>query len=93
VREWLRCYTDEEIAELIGGEFTRRVVTNEIADFWKEITGGKKLPKLTFSDENWQAPLYNVWTFAKKTNETEHFGNSEWRHAADRQRLRILQSV
>lgn len=32
-----------------------------------------------FQDQDFTAPLYNVWTFAKKTNEVSHFGNSEQR--------------
>jgi hypothetical protein len=30
-----------------------------------------------FADAEFNVPLYNVWTKAKKTNGTDHFGNSE----------------
>jgi hypothetical protein len=36
-------------------------------------------PKAVFADEGWSPPLYNIWTFAKKTNVVDHFGNSEQR--------------
>ena len=39
----------------------------------------RKLLKVTFSEEGFQKPIYNVWAFAKKTNETSHFGNTEQR--------------
>jgi hypothetical protein len=39
----------------------------------------KKGTKVSFSEESFTPPLYNVWSFSKKTNEVEHFGNSEQR--------------
>ena len=35
-----------------------------------------KSSKVQFSDDTWTPPIYNVWSFAKKTNETSHFGVS-----------------
>lgn len=32
-----------------------------------------------FQDTEFETPLYNIWNFAKKTNEVSHFGNSEQR--------------
>jgi len=34
-----------------------------------------------FNDSDFTPPLYNLWTFAKKTNNVSHFGNSEQRIA------------
>ena len=30
-------------------------------------------------DRDYSPPIYNVWSFAKKSNEVSHFGNSEQR--------------
>ena len=40
-------------------------------------TGWAKLS--TFSEDDWKPPIYNVWTFAAKSNAVEHFGNTEER--------------
>jgi hypothetical protein len=32
-----------------------------------------------FQEADWQPPIYNVWSWGRKTNATEHFGNTEQR--------------
>ena len=70
---WLKCYTAEEIGEAVGlsgGELKEQVrsVSENIL----------KQTKVQFSDD-YQPPVYNIWAFGKKTNETSHFGNTEQR--------------
>jgi hypothetical protein len=73
---YLACHTQEDIAESVGvGE---DVIKKSLPE-WCEM---ENLPKSTkdsanFEDADFQVPLYNVWTFAKKSNEVSHFGNSE----------------
>lgn len=70
---WQKCYTAEEIGEAVGlgGKQSEREVTDILANLLK-------CRKVQFSDD-FQSPIYNVWAFAKKTNETCHFGNTEQR--------------
>jgi hypothetical protein len=78
IREkYLRCYTEDEIAQ--AEQSSQPVVAREISDFYSEITTGKKRIEVTFSESGWSDPVYNVWAFAKKTNEVDHFGNTEQR--------------
>lgn len=67
----LACFTQDEIAERLN---VPRTTVEEA------LTKTASLPfssKVTFSEEGFTPPLYNVWTFSKKTNEVAHFGNSE----------------
>lgn len=84
----LRCHTQEEIAKAVGMKHT------SISRILCEILDLEKCTKLTekakgqviLPDDVARAefggfamPLYNVWSFGKKTNETSHFGNTEQR--------------
>jgi hypothetical protein len=71
---YLRCYTAEEIAPQVGLEW--RQVHNEVSAILEDMP---KLQKVTFSEPDFSPPIYNVWAFGKKTNATEHFGNTEQR--------------
>lgn len=70
---YFKCYTAEEIGEQVGLE--KKTSEREVCDILEEVP---KCPKVLFSD-NFSPPIYNVWSFGKKTNETEHFGNTEQR--------------
>lgn len=81
---YLRAYTAEEISVVVGidrssvddilnGKKTEKM---EVRGILEDLL---KIPKVQFLDEDWQPPIYNVWTFAKKTNGTSHFGNTEQR--------------
>lgn len=75
IREmYIKCYTDEEISDSVG--VSVQPVKDEVSDILESFP---KNPKVAFSDDDWKAPIYNVWSFAKKTNETAHFGNTEQR--------------
>lgn len=66
---WLACYTNEEIGEEIG---VSHVTIGSRLEVLKEKFPGTKLTKLSnFEDagDGFQVPIYNVWTFGKKTND------------------------
>ena len=71
---WQRCYTAEEIGEAVGlsGGQLKETVQSVSEDLLKQT-------KVQFSEPDFQPPIYNVWAFGKKTNETGHFGNTEQR--------------
>ena len=73
---WLACYSQEEIAEVVGVSHT--TVSRAIESF---VQNGQlsKMHKTFDTDPDFTPPLYNVWTFAKKSNAVSHFGNSEQR--------------
>lgn len=75
---WLACYTQDEIAQAVG--VSQDAVALETADL-REMEKFPKVVKLASShgDADFTPPIYNVWTFANKTNEVSHFGNSEQR--------------
>lgn len=82
IREmYLQAYTAEEIGESVGvnSSLLTRNTEKEKGELTVEIAKLLNLPKVQFSDEDWQPPIYNVWTYAKKSNQTEHFGNTEQR--------------
>ncbi len=72
---WLACHTQEEIAEAI--ELPRQTLEGLLPKL-EDFPNSAKVHS-QFADEDFTAPLFNVWTFAKKTNEVTHFGNSEQR--------------
>jgi len=74
---YLRCHTQQEIGDAVG--LSDKQAGNEIEALSEVSSDVKKLPEVTFSDDDFQKPIYNVWSFAKKTNETSHFGNTEQR--------------
>jgi hypothetical protein len=71
---WQKCYTAEEIGEAVGlsGGQLKETVQSVSEDILKQT-------KVQFSEPEFSAPVYNVWAFGKKTNATEHFGNTEQR--------------
>ncbi len=72
---YLACHTQQEIAEAVG------LPQQTVADSLPKLTDLEKSVKIfsSFSDPDFEVPIYNVWTFAKKTNEVSHYGNSEVR--------------
>ena len=72
---YLAGYTNDEIAEAVGlSEASIRQTT-------AEFTTLEKVRQLnaSFQDSEFETPIYNVWSFAKKTNNVSHPGNSEVR--------------
>ncbi len=74
---YLKCYTAEEIAQVVG--LSRELAQKEIEALLVGNEDVRKLPKVSFSEPDYAPPIYNVWAFGKKTNETQHFGNTEQR--------------
>ncbi len=78
---WMACHTAAEIAEATSiGEQTVRDKVKELST--EKFLGTKPWKVSEFSDfdeEDGLTPIYNVWTFAKKSNGVNHFGNSEQR--------------
>lgn len=79
VRElWMRCYTQTEIAGSVDLPQSR--IAEKLETFIGIIQKNNSDKSLAFfEDQDFQKPLYNIWSFAKKTNTTAHFGNSEQR--------------
>lgn len=76
---WLACATYEEIGAAIGK--AKSVVSDRISSFCSEKFPGTKSYKVAKfdDDDEWAPPLYNIWSYAAKTNSVKHFGNSEQR--------------
>lgn len=75
---WMACYTLDQIGESVG--VSQPTVSRRIESFIQNGTSSVLNKTLPFDrDQNFTPPLYNVWTFAKKTNNVGHFGNSEQR--------------
>lgn len=75
---WLAGYTTTEIAESVN--VVKQTISSEIENLSNLGNASKNGQVLAeFGDEGFEVPLYNVWTFAKNTNEIKHFGNSEQR--------------
>jgi DNA modification methylase len=74
---WLSCHTQEEIAEAVN--VTPKTVDNEL----EVLVNLEKFPKLqklsALHQDDFDPELYDIWNFAKKTNETKHYGNTEVR--------------
>lgn len=86
---YLACHTQQEIAAATG---LSQPSVKEKIEVLSESFPGTNLIKLSRfevstdrrgdpepDEHGWRPPLYNIWTFARKTNEVEHFGNSEQR--------------
>jgi hypothetical protein len=88
---YLRCYTQEEIGKAVGlGRRAVGLLLEEFPDLEKVPKLSEKeadkypikvgdVENSKFGGDDFQAPIYNVWAFGKKTNATEHFGNTEQR--------------
>ncbi len=70
---WQKCYTAEEIGQAVG--LSKPAIEKEVSLLLADLL---KVGKVQFSDD-FAPPIYNVWAFGKKTNETSHFGNTEQR--------------
>ena len=75
---WLACYTQEQIAEASdlkqGGN-----LSNILKDLDKLENFPKGLNLSALYQDDFKPELFDIWTFAKKTNEVSHFGNTEVR--------------
>lgn len=77
VNLWLACYTSEEIAT--SENLTDSAIRKQIPALTGKLSGMKNFTKAQYIDEDFETPIYNIWTFTKKSNSVSHFGNSEQR--------------
>jgi hypothetical protein len=78
---YLKAYTAEEIGEEVGLSRDALLINTdkqkgELVRLMEKIPN---IAKVQFSDEKWTPPTHNIWSYAKKTNKTDHFGNTEQR--------------
>jgi ParB-like chromosome segregation protein Spo0J len=73
---YLAGYTNKEIAEITG--LSEKSIYEQTTYLLTELEKSKQL-LANFQDSEFETPIYNVWTFAKKTNNVSHPGNSEVR--------------
>ena len=57
----LKCYTAEEIGAVVG--LSKDAIEKEVSLINEDI---RSVGKVTFSESDFQAPIYNVWAFGKK---------------------------
>lgn len=69
-----KCYTTEEIGATLG--LDEKSIRNELSGILEDVP---KVREVAFLEDDFSPPIYNVWAFGKKTNETQHFGNTEQR--------------
>lgn len=72
---WLACYPERDIAESVG--LSEEAVRQQLAKS-QELESFPKVGILAarYDDAGWSPPLYNIWSLAKLSNGTKHFGNS-----------------
>jgi DNA modification methylase/DNA-binding transcriptional regulator YiaG len=75
---YLASYTQEDIAKEVN------MPQKTVDDHLKVLANIDKCPKslklsAQFQDPDFNPPLYNLWSYGKLTNETNHPGNSEQR--------------
>lgn len=84
---WLSCHTQEEIADAVKDiripGSARQSITDEVSEIrtsadFLHVQGFGKSRDFGF-DSEWKPPLYNIWSYGKKSNDVSHFGNSEQR--------------
>jgi DNA methylase/ParB-like nuclease domain len=73
---WLACWTQEEIAEQEG--ISVQPVKDVLSDIFPDLEKNLK-PIVLHQEEGFEVPLYNVWKQQKKSNGSNHFGNTEIR--------------
>lgn len=75
---WMSCYTQEEISEEV--KMPQQTLSDEIKLLPKiDLCPNSVKNNISYQDQNFETPLFNVWSFAKKTNNVSHFGNTEQR--------------
>ncbi len=72
---YLSGHTQQEIADAVG--VTQKTVDNRLESL-VNLDGCPKLLKIAaLFEDDFKAPIYNVWRFAKSSNNVAHFGESE----------------
>jgi hypothetical protein len=78
---YLACHTASEIGQAV--DLPEQTIRDRVKMLsTKEFLGTKSWKLSRFEDydeDDSQRPIYNIWSFGKKTNQVSHFGNSESR--------------
>ena len=75
---YMDCWTQQEIAERM--DMAQQSVDRVIKSFTQNGSVSDLGKSLDFDrDADFKTPIYNIWNFAKLSNEVKHFGNSEQR--------------
>ncbi len=73
---YLACHTQQDIADVVG--MKQPDVAEKIKTFIEKVPKNYSY-KSHENDDGFTVPIYNIWNFGKKSNEGNHFGNSEQR--------------
>jgi len=71
---YLRCHTAQEIADVVG--LSKEAIEAETR-LYVELEAGSKNTQTAHFQDNFKPPIYNIWSYGKTTNETEHHGQTE----------------
>jgi hypothetical protein len=75
---YLSCYTLDDIANKIN--IDKSTVSRRIDECCKNFLGNKSNKDLVnYEEQDWKIPVYNIWSYGKKTNDVGIFGNTEQR--------------
>lgn len=80
---WLACFSQQEIENQT--KLDQATVSRKSKDLCDLSKWGNRINLATFAETNEQGeplfkpPLYNIWSYNKKSNGTSHFGNTEQR--------------
>jgi DNA-binding CsgD family transcriptional regulator len=73
---YMKCFSMDEIAEEL--KVTKETISKDVCQISEDVLKSDKV-KAEYLDSDFETPLYNIWTFARKTNDVSHFGNTEVR--------------
>jgi len=73
----LACHTQEEIANALVPTVTKETVSEIVGICQKKFSETKSDKSAAEHATDFDPPIYNVWKQQKKTNNGDHFGNSE----------------
>ena len=79
---WMACHTNEDISTITDtpkGTVDRLLGHGDESLLQKVLQNQTKQTLATFSEPEWDPPIYNVWKQQTKTAGSSHFGNSETR--------------
>ena len=76
INKYLECFSNDEISDFY--KVSKMTINNELS---KIINECEKIYEsdIFYKNNDFVKPIYNIWSFAKKTNEVTHFGNTEVR--------------
>lgn len=71
---YLACYSNEEISRFY--KVSKMTINNELNKIFEE---SKKIyeVEINYKNKDFVKPIYNIWSYTKCSNETNHFGKTE----------------